>query len=157
LVAIDQVCHAKQKFETRERSMAKITSSEMGFSIIAAMMRWVRDGNSLRHLSTAAGNTKDLTEAGRAAQSADGGGTGNEMPSLLMRRMMGLDLDPNDLGREEPALVREFQVRCSACVDQERCASALLNDLADPAWQEWRDYCPNSTALVMLSTIRGCS
>lgn len=131
--------------------------AKTGSSIITAMMRWVRDENSRRHLSTAGDNPKDLTDPGGHAQSADGGSTGNEMPRLLMRRMRGLDLDPNDLRREEPALLREFQARCSACVDQERCASALRNDLADPAWQEWRDYCPNSTALAMLSTIRGCS
>lgn len=74
---------------------------------------------------------------------------------LLARRMTGLHLDPEEFSRAEPTLFREFQRLCIACESKGRCARDLADEFADPAWQDWRDYCPNASMLSMLSTLRG--
>jgi hypothetical protein len=74
----------------------------------------------------------------------------------MVRRMERLQLDAEELARAEPLLFRELRAACLGCECPERCARALQDDTIDPGWQDWRDYCPNSTKLSMLSTLRVC-
>jgi hypothetical protein len=76
---------------------------------------------------------------------------------LLSERMLVLRLDPGEVQRTEPAMFGEFQTLCRMCKNQEECAWSLVHDATDPAWQEWRNYCPNSAKLRMLSALRGCA
>jgi uncharacterized protein DUF6455 len=75
---------------------------------------------------------------------------------LLRRRMAALHVDPDELARSEPATFQELRRRCTACDSRGRCALDLADEPADPAWQAWRDYCPNATRLSVLSALRGC-
>ena len=76
---------------------------------------------------------------------------------LLQRRMEALSLDPDDVTRTEPLLLRELQHRCARCERREQCALELADKSADPASENWRDYCPNAATLLMLSTLQTCS
>jgi hypothetical protein len=77
--------------------------------------------------------------------------------SLLFRRMAVLHIDRDDLARDEPLLFRELQALCVLCRSRGRCRSELAREFADPAWQDWRDYCPNATTLSLLSVVQMCS
>jgi len=81
--------------------------------------------------------------------------------NLLERRMAALHLDPKELARSEPELFRNLQRLCTSCRSPMRCAQELAQEFArnpsEPASNEWRDYCPNGTALNMLSTLESCS
>src|SRR5712691_11433588 len=81
---------------------------------------------------------------------------GRDGADLLRRRMAGLDLDPDELARSEPATLRDLQKICAMCRSRGRCARDFTRE-SDPAWQNWRDYCPNATTIDMLSTLKGCS
>ena len=81
--------------------------------------------------------------------------------NLLERRMAALNLDPDEVARSEPALLRDFQRLCTTCTSPRRCARDLAQELArdpaEPASRDWREYCPNATTLNMLSTLKSCS
>lgn len=81
--------------------------------------------------------------------------------NLLERRMAVLNLDPGELARSEPALLRDLQRLCTTCPSPRRCARDLAQELArnpaEPASRDWREYCPNATTLYMLSTLKSCS
>jgi len=77
--------------------------------------------------------------------------------SLLERRMEALSLNPEEVAHMEPLTVRELQHRCVRCEKYGQCALDLADKFADPAWQSWRDYCPNAATLSMLSTFQSCS
>ncbi len=80
---------------------------------------------------------------------------------LLRRRAMTLHLDMNELGRSEPLVLRELERSCAMCLSRGSCVLDLAQefgrDPAQPANEEWRDYCPNAAMLKALSTLQGCS
>jgi hypothetical protein len=76
--------------------------------------------------------------------------------SLLERRMEALSLNPDEVTHIKPLTVRELRHRCARCQKREQCALDLADAFADPGWQYWRDYCPNATTLMVLSTLQGC-
>jgi hypothetical protein len=75
---------------------------------------------------------------------------------LLERRMEALSLNPDDVTHIEPLTVRELQHRCVRCEKRGQCALDLADEVADPGWQYWREYCPNAATLMTRSTLRGC-
>ena len=75
---------------------------------------------------------------------------------LLRRRMAALHLEPGELARSEPATFAELQRLCTTCDSRGRCALDLADEFSDPAWQAWRDYCPNAKTLSLLSALQGC-
>jgi len=75
---------------------------------------------------------------------------------LLYRRMELLHIDRGELARTDPATLRDLQRLCTFCQSHGRCGRDLADADADPAWQEWRDYCPNATTLTVMSTVEGC-
>jgi hypothetical protein len=77
--------------------------------------------------------------------------------ALLARRMALLHLEPGAFSRSEPATFRDLQRMCALCGVRERCAADLEDQGRDPAWQEWRDYCPNATTLSALAALEVCS
>jgi hypothetical protein len=76
---------------------------------------------------------------------------------LLAQRMAGLHLEPAAFARSEPATLRDLQRVCSLCGARDRCADDLEEQGRDPAWQEWRDYCPNAATLSTLAVLQICS
>ncbi len=75
---------------------------------------------------------------------------------LLACRMLALHLDEAELTTTELATLRDMQRLCAACDSRRQCAGDLGDEFADPAWQNWRDYCPNATTLSALNALRGC-
>ncbi|MBK5956846.1 hypothetical protein CCR97_01250 [Rhodoplanes elegans] len=75
---------------------------------------------------------------------------------LLCRRMRALRLDPDELYCSEPRAFGMLRRLCATCPVPGRCARDLADEFADPAWQDWRNYCPNATTLSILSALRGC-
>jgi hypothetical protein len=76
---------------------------------------------------------------------------GKNSGNLLARRMMAFDLDPYELSLSDPALVRHLQTRCTLCESRESCQQDLSDKrVAQRDRKEWREYCPNASALGML-------
>ena len=75
---------------------------------------------------------------------------------LLERRMEALSLNPVDVTHIEPITVRELRHNCVRCERRGQCARDLADEVADPGWQCWREYCPNAATLMTLSTMQGC-
>jgi hypothetical protein len=69
------------------------------------------------------------------------------MPELLSRRMLGLQLDKDEVARLESTTFRELQERCASCESREECELGLADDFADVAWNA---YCPNAAVLNAL-------
>jgi hypothetical protein len=82
---------------------------------------------------------------------------GPEPISLLGRRMEALSLNPDEVAHIEPDTVQKLRQRCIGCKARGQCALDLANEFSDPGWQDWRDYCPNATTLMMLSTYQNYS
>lgn len=64
--------------------------------------------------------------------------------SLLFRRMERLQIDRDELAKDDPLLFRELQGLCTLCRSKEQCARDLAADFDDMGWEE---YCPNATTL----------
>jgi hypothetical protein len=77
--------------------------------------------------------------------------------SLLERRMEALLLDSDEVMHIEPLMVGELRHRCVKCEKRRQCALDLADKFADPAWQCWRDYCPNAATLLRLSALESSS
>ena len=70
-----------------------------------------------------------------------------EADVLLVRRMVVLNLDRNEVAAAEPCAFRELQRLCTMCESHGLCARNLARDPADRAWE---DYCPNVAMLKVL-------
>jgi hypothetical protein len=71
--------------------------------------------------------------------------------------MQALHLYPDEFTSEERVLLRKLQTTCAACETPTQCARDLNDELVDPGWQDWRNYCPNATQLNMLSVLSAAS
>jgi len=74
----------------------------------------------------------------------------------VFHRMRSLDVDPDEISRSEPLLLRQLEARCRDCESKDRCECDLTHNAADEMCWDWRDYCPNGPMLNMLSTLQGC-
>ena len=71
--------------------------------------------------------------------------------NLLFRWMDLLQVDQNDLARDDPALFHQLQGVCASCYSKEECAQDLLAHEFDRSrWNEWWVYCPNAAMLRTL-------
>ena len=71
-------------------------------------------------------------------------GRGANAADLLVRRMHSLNLD---LGKVEPAVMRDLQRCCSNCLNKTLCAHELEDR---PKGACWPKYCPNELTLGAL-------
>lgn len=67
---------------------------------------------------------------------------------LLERRLAGLHLDPEEIWKLSPMLLRDLQRTCSKCSERSRCRSDMAVSPLAPGWES---YCPNSGTLRTLS------
>jgi len=74
-----------------------------------------------------------------------------EADVLLVRRMVVLNLDRNEVAAAEPCAFRELQRLCTMCESHGRCVRDLARDPADGAWE---GYCPNAAMLKVLVALR---
>jgi hypothetical protein len=70
--------------------------------------------------------------------------------ALLPRRMAALDLELNEVSREEPGSYHDLQRVCAMCETHKQCARDIARDPADAAWE---GYCPNVATLRALNAM----
>src|SRR5471032_2685668 len=75
---------------------------------------------------------------------------GQEAANLLLRRMAALDLDRNEVSRNEPCVFQDIQKVCAACESRRQCAKDLKKNPDDPVWEH---YCPNAETLKALNAL----
>ena len=74
-----------------------------------------------------------------------------EAADLLVRRMIVLNLDRNEVAATAPGAFQDLQRLCTMCESRGRCARDLARDPADGAWE---DYCPNAAMLKLLDAVQ---
>lgn len=79
-------------------------------------------------------------------------GTPKEPPVLLNRRLRLLGIDPEQLGRSEPAVAQDLARCCTFCGSKARCAHDLSRH---PDGADWRTYCPNVSTVDALGSAVG--
>jgi len=75
---------------------------------------------------------------------------GPEAADLLVRRMVVLNLDRNEVAATAPSTFQDLQRVCTMCESHKQCARDLARDPADG---EWEDYCPNAAMLKLLDAL----
>jgi len=73
---------------------------------------------------------------------------------LLQCRMVALGLDVEAWASFEPGMLGDLKRTCVACSTRPQCAHDLVTHLDDSTWPDWRDYCPNTANLDMLSALQ---
>ena len=74
-------------------------------------------------------------------------GASNGPPVLLNRRLRQLGIDPERLGKSEPAVAQDLARCCTLCGSKARCTRDLAHR---PASTDWQKYCPNEATLGAL-------
>ena len=77
--------------------------------------------------------------------------------SLLCRCMDLLQIDRNELAKDDPLLFRELQGWCALCANKEECVRELAQEFDDARWDRWRAYCPNSSTLTTIGAVQNCA
>ena len=72
----------------------------------------------------------------------------NGTQGLLERRLAALQLDPEEIRKLSPMLLRDLQRTCSRCSEQQRCKDDMALSPLAPGWDS---YCPNAGTLRTLS------
>lgn len=67
---------------------------------------------------------------------------------LLERRLAALELDPEEIRRISPMLLRDLQRTCAMCSEKQRCKDDMA---VSPVLPGWESYCPNAGTLRTLS------
>ena len=67
---------------------------------------------------------------------------------LLERRLAALGLDPEEIRRLSPLLLRDLQRTCATCEERPRCKDDMKVSALAPGWES---YCPNSGTLRTLT------
>ncbi len=70
------------------------------------------------------------------------------VPLLIDKRLAALNLDPEDIRKLSPLILRDLNRTCALCRDKGRCADDMA---ADPLAPGWESYCPNSGTLHSLT------
>lgn len=66
---------------------------------------------------------------------------------LLERRLLQLQLDPEDIRKLSPLLLNDLERTCALCRDKARCGQ----DFKDGTHAGWESYCPNAGTLQTLT------
>jgi hypothetical protein len=70
------------------------------------------------------------------------------VPLLIEKRLAALNLDPEEIRKLSPLILRDLQRTCALCAEKGRCADDMA---ADPLASGWESYCPNSGTLRSLT------
>ena len=77
--------------------------------------------------------------------------------ALLFRCMPMLQIDPDELARDDPLLFRELQGLCSLCACKAACTDDLARKFDEVSLGKWSEYCPNAATLTMLGALQNCA
>ena len=128
--------------------------------LFARILAWCNDRvraiASIAHRRLSPAETRDVVaDAGLSGEAPDLARYSHDA-SPLFRRMAALQVDREELARNDPLLYRELQGLCALCHDKERCVLDHAQEYDGGGKQSWRDYCPNATTLEALATIQNC-
>ncbi len=73
---------------------------------------------------------------------------------LLQKLLVALHVDPQEIAKANPAVMRDLQRLCIACANKKQCAHELAQGTAA---EHFRDYCPNAFTLDALFAAKGPS
>lgn len=74
-------------------------------------------------------------------------GRSDRTQGLLEKRLAALNLDPEEIWKLSPMLLRDLQRTCSSCSERQRCTDDMELSALAPGWES---YCPNSGTLRTL-------
>jgi hypothetical protein len=66
---------------------------------------------------------------------------------LLGKLLLALHVDPQEIAKTNPAVLRDLQRLCITCANKKQCAHELARGTAA---EHFRDYCPNAFTLDAL-------
>jgi hypothetical protein len=69
----------------------------------------------------------------------------------LLQRMKEVKLDPAEIVRIEPQVLRDLERVCTLCASKRKCQHDLARNPSD---RRWREYCPNAMTLAALTAER---
>lgn len=95
-----------------------------------------------RDLGVAANQMRELMNKGPGA--AD----------LLQKMLVALHVDPQEIAKTNPAVMRDLQRLCITCSNKKQCAHELARGTAA---EHFHDYCPNAFTLDALFAAKGPS
>jgi len=73
---------------------------------------------------------------------------------LLQKLLLALHVDPQEIAKTDPAVLRDLQRLCIACANKKQCAHELAQGTAA---ENFRNYCPNAFTLDALFAAKGPS
>ncbi len=82
-----------------------------------------------------------------SAELLDASRRNDSTPGLLERRLAALELDPEEIWKLSPVLLRNLQRTCSTCPERRRCKDDMATS---PLVSGWDSYCPNADSLLPL-------
>jgi hypothetical protein len=135
-------------------------STEKHRSVFAAVVEWGRDHLRAHAAPPPSPSLSGAVECGSTASAAP------EVPQpaynvfnggLLFRCMDMLQIDRDELAKDDPLLFHELQGRCALCRDRETCERELAHEFDDAGWDRWRAYCPNSATLTTIGAVQNCA
>ena len=72
---------------------------------------------------------------------------GPHAADLLQKLLVALNVDPKELSRTEPLVMRDLQRLCTTCGAKKRCAQELAEGTAA---EHFHEFCPNAFTLDAL-------
>jgi len=73
---------------------------------------------------------------------------------LLQTLLLALNVDPQEIAKTNPAVMRDLQRLCITCSNKKQCAHELAQGTAA---EHFRGYCPNAFTLDTLFAAKGPS
>lgn len=122
----------------------------LGAWLAQVFRRWRETGRARFELDglSPAERERIATDLGLTpAQLTDLTTNGAESTNLLYRRLAEVGLDPMEILRNEPGVLRDLERTCALCDGHRECAHDLANRPDDPTW---KTYCPNRATVEVL-------
>jgi hypothetical protein len=122
--------------------------------VLDTIAGWI---NKYRHFSGVHDELGECTQDDVARIAKDLGVSVNDLRGLaakgpgaaefLRKMLLALSVDPNDLAKTDPAVMRDLQRICMLCGQKSRCRHELA---AGTAAGHFREFCPNAYTLDAL-------
>ena len=134
-------------------------SDERVLSAFAAVLAWFHKRTDAAHSEPAPATPVEPAPQASATALVEPAGSARQLcgVALLFRCMPMLQIDPDEIARDDPLLFRELQGLCSLCACKAACTDDLVRKFDEASLGRWRDYCPNAATLTMLGALQNCA